>query len=146
MRAFEGNHTVENYDGWDEVHIESIGFLKVPKSWYHLEKDGVSYIYDSEDNPVMIECNNFSKWRSNEVCEKYRHVDTVSSQVFPNHAMQGKSQIETTDKMEELFFIYLPNDSIDQSVRLFVWDSTISEETVIKIAKSFEAEYLREDR
>lgn len=133
-----------DYDGWNTLTIDSCGTIRVPQEWTSYEKDGLLYILDKNQSPIMIETHSYSGFEeneqgtmeSNDFYENLVSSRTLSSSVLSNGAIYGEVLMQCGEAKTQNYYLEL---GYDQRILLVVWDNTIDENTIKKIAASFVA-------
>lgn len=131
-----------DYDGWVSLSIDSCGTLKIPAEWTSYEKDGFLYIVDEEKKPIMIETHSYSgpekndqgATETNDFYGSLTNLRILSSAVLSNGAIYGKVLMKRGELQTQNFFLELGSS---RRILLIIWDDTIDENMVTKIAASF---------
>lgn len=131
-----------NYDGWNDLAIDSCGTLKIPPNWQTYIVDDLLYIVDENKKPVMIQTHShagiedgdFGEVESNAFFEEVRCLKFVSGEVFSNGAFYGRVTVEKNGMQSQQYILEFEGAT---RVSIVVWDDTIEDELVKKIAKSF---------
>jgi hypothetical protein len=131
-----------NYDGWKTIHVDSCGTVKLPSEWLVYEKDGLLYVVDEEENPIMIQSKSYAgikdddmgQTEANEYFQEVTCVKTLSSAYYSNSAGYGVVLVEKNGVQSEQLFLDL---GAYPYVQMIIWDDTVDEKLVKKIAKSF---------
>ncbi len=127
---------------WQKVALENCGTLKLPPDWVCYKKDGLVYILDGSQRPVMIQTQcwadpdgNHADPESNDFYQNVTNLRILTSAVFSNGAIYGTYLTEHNGSTSTKYYLHIGYPSI---IRLLVWDKTIDEEMLITIAKTFE--------
>lgn len=136
-----------DYDGWQTIYIEDYGTLKIPSDWKSYVEDDYLYIVDANDNPIMIQTYSYcgynageeGKVESNKFVENFQCVKGLSSNALSNSTTYGKVEILQGSEKSEHYFLAL-NVVVNNTLymKLIVWDPSIDEDMVQKIAASFD--------
>lgn len=136
----------EYADDWKKIEIDDCGILAIPSDWIFFEEDGYYYITDQNDVPIMIQTYSNvvdtdmdkinSVTESNKYYDDVKEIKSVRSEVLSNGVCYGVSLMRRDGKDSERYMLELYND---KTVVFVVWSDTVTEELLVKIAKSFEA-------
>ena len=123
---------VSDTEDWQKITVKNDGTLKIPQGWSYLNKDGIHYVMDDKDNPVLI------SYKENErndslFFEEMEYVDFNSSEVYSNGAIFGEAVYSYDDEKAEHFYLWTGNTNF------VVWSNEISFDYLKKIAKTYEA-------
>lgn len=140
--ANAGCSYIHNYDGWQTVTIDSCGTVKLPSDWVVYEKDGLLYVVDEEQTPIMIQSNSYAgiedgdegETEANDYYKEVKCIKTLSSAYFSNSAGFGTVLVEKDGIQSEQLFLEL---GAVPYVQMIIWDDTVDEKLVKKIALSF---------
>ena len=130
----------ENYsEDWQQIPIENVGVFKVPSKWTVKYKDEYILIYDENGSLVMVDYI-FCLLKSPDVLNELSITDfhtgeIVSSACFSNSVMY----------LVENFSIngvpcnkrWLEFSSPNKSRAFVIWEETIDEDMITKIANTF---------
>lgn len=132
------------YEGWQTVNIDDCGGIKIPGEWVYYEHDGLIYITDAGQNPIMIQTNSYCGinknpgiTESNVFFESVTSLQLLSSAVYSNGAVYGKMLMQNGDTRTENYYLSI---GYDRNVDLVVWDERVDIVTVKLIAQSFVCE------
>lgn len=124
-------------DNWKTICIENCGTMKIPNNWTFFIENDIMYIMDGK-NPVMISCERTGKKESNLYFTDYQYIDFISSAVLSNDPIYGKAKYLYKGEEIERYYLNLGETIHDEEIVEFVvWEQKMSEETLIKIAKTF---------
>lgn len=137
--------STSQYDGWKTINIDNCGALKIPEEWLFYEENGFIYFTDVDANPIMIQTFSYSgidenqhgKEESNKFFSKVINIKTLTSAVLSNGAIYGKALVEKDDCESEKYYLEL---GYERKILLIIWEETLNDELVKKIARSFVAE------
>lgn len=129
-----------NYEGWKDVELANCGTIKVPAGWMKCEHNGKVYLTDKpleEENCTIYFFQSFTVQDSTVFSENIEWIDCLSSEVFSDGAGVGKARLSFDGVIQDVLYFWLPlSDGRDAD--FFAMDESIDEDTVRKIAKSFE--------
>ena len=133
------------YNGWQTINIPDCGELKIPGEWVYYESDGLIYITDTSQNPIMIETQSFPNvstgapgiTESNDFFQNVTNLKYLPGVGLSNGAYYGKVLVEKDNLQTEQYCLEIGDD---RNVELVFWDKTIDEATVKQIAESFVSE------
>ena len=89
---------------WQTVALDC-GTIKIPENWSATEEDGLFYVYDEFDNPVMIEATPAEDVKTNKYYENYILGDTITSAGFSNGAIYGSQKVTCGGKTSEKLYL-----------------------------------------
>ena len=121
-------------EGWQTVALDC-GTIKIPENWSATEEDGLFYVYDEFDRPVMIEATPAEDVKTNKYYENYTLGDTITSAGFSNGAIYGSQKVTWDGKTSEKLYLDFGFDETRNI--LVVWDSSITKDMLKKIAKTY---------
>jgi len=139
-------HIKEDYSGWKDVYLENLGTFKISEEWFvsqerfvvcitdkPIEEEHIIYLvgailnYDTEEKNIS----------PNDFLENVEYIGLVNSQVFSNGGMYGQNEYKINDEIAIKYFISFSTN--EYGVLFIVWDDTIDEEMIRKIAISFKS-------
>ena len=77
---------------------------------------------------------------SNSFFSNFKYVDMSTSAVLSNSAIYGKAKYLYLDNEIERYYLSLGETKDGKWIEFLVWDKDMSEELLIKIAKTFTSE------
>lgn len=131
------NH-ISAYEGWKTIVIEDCGSMMIPGDWEYTVEDDISYIFDEEGQPVMIEWQTGQQTISNKYYDNYIYMNTITSAVLSNSVIYGKQRMWHEDEEKELMYMKLAGDD---ELEFIVWDTSLSSKELKKIANTFDGTY-----
>lgn len=131
-----------NTSGWQTIEIPNCGTLQLPADWSYYEKDGLVYILDHAQNPVMIQTKSYpdvdgripGATESNDFFTEVTNLQILTSAVFSNGAIYGTYLTEHNGNQSEKLFLSI---GYIRTIDLLVWDETMDEEMLKTIANTF---------
>ena len=125
---------------WKKVYIQNCGTLKIPNEWTFFIENDIMYITE-EEKPIMISCKRSGDNESNLYFNDYQYVEFISSAVLSNGPIYGRAKYIYKNNTIELYYLDLgPTRNDGELIEFVVWDEGISEEFLIKLAKTFVAD------
>lgn len=142
------------YLGWQEVKVDNICTLKVPGRWEVYEQDGMLHfcdpsIKDRDSNIVLVEShigpmtNNGSNFKvnknnieSNILGKKFMCILECNGTVNSVGSIYGETVISVDNNLHLGKYIYAEN-SFEEDVYFYTWNSCVDDELIQKIADSF---------
>jgi hypothetical protein len=135
----------DQYSGWQTINITGCGELKIPDEWIYYESNGLIYITDSNQTPIMIESRSYpnvatgtpGSTESNDFFENVTNLKYLAGVGLSNGAYYGKVLVGKGSMQSEHYCLDI---GYDRTVQLVFWAETIDEAMVKRIAKSFVSE------
>lgn len=127
-------------DSWKLVEIEGYGSIKVPKEWIVSVSDGHMYfsMENSGNNKNILVQYRSSDKNENEYFSDVKEIVSLQGEVFSNSAGITQEKIYYQDGTSaELFVLWFTGPYDYESTEFICVDSTVSEKTLRKIARSF---------
>lgn len=135
------NHRYDRwYDEWKTIPLESPGTLKIPKEWLVTEKDGTIYVTDRPlgDEDCTIYLAGTGDCPPHELFEDTKRIAFVTGENYSSSAGYRLEQYEIAGRLENRYTIDLYGTQ--KCMDFIVWDPSVTKETIIKIAKSYQPE------
>lgn len=121
-------------EDWQTVTLDS-GTIKFPDDWRVTIEDGLFYVYDEFDSPVMIEATPVEDVKTNKYYESYALEEIITSAGLSNGAIYGSQKVTCDGKNSEKLFL---DFGFDETRNIFiVWDESFTKDMLKKIAKTY---------
>lgn len=143
-----------HYWGWQTVYVQNVGHFKVPGDWVVTQTDNAVYMTDrpmTEQNYFVYLAGGMSDELDNsvhitkDICYDEIHYDGfVFNECFFGGACYSLDRYiysgQTFEKYSLRFDPYLLPPGAISDLHLFAWEDKVDQNTLIKIAKSYESE------
>ena len=128
-------------EGWQTISLPQAGTMQIPPEWHCYEENDYVYIVDENDTLIMFQDFDTEEGDS-EIAESYKFLKDIKyhdfvediGSGFSNGASYGKMLISCEGTEYEKYYIQIVDDKF---IKLIVWTDSIDEETVAKIAKTY---------
>lgn len=147
---FGATNLTPTYNGWQDVSVKYSGDFKIPANWIVTERDHLLFITDknldeSDVKYYLIQASYRTGTGSDSSkLESYTYspeeIERLSYVICANSSSYGKSVFEIDGQKVEKYFIdfsYEPSDP-SANIRFIAFDDLLDEDTIYKIANSFD--------
>jgi len=128
---------------WQSVSISDVGTFRVPGDWIVTQSNNAVYITDKPIDEEGYKIYLIGKTQSNISLSEYlenindiKFMETVNSTNYSNNASFSKSIYVINEIIEEKCVLTLHNSN--KVIYLYAWDNLIDEDTMKKIAQSYD--------
>lgn len=95
------------HKGWQTVMLGQGATIKFPEEWQYTTEEGIGYVLDHDNTPVMIELNTACAVSTNKYYSDIQYVNFITAEGLSNSATYGTVEIVQNGKSKECLYLDL---------------------------------------